>query len=162
MVGHKKCEFENIAKWFFFWPCHAACRILAPRPGMEPRSPAVEVRSPNRWTARGKVPAKWFLLSARMRQRPDAWGCWNRVKEAPGVSSGAAEGRHQPYPAPVWPPGPGECGRASGWLPAGPISKVDVLVWSLRPGQRGLMGGEGAGKCTSGAWGTTRKPCSTW
>lgn len=69
------------------------------------------------------------------------------VKEAPGLSSGAAEGRHQTYQAPVWPPGPGECGRASGWLPVGPISKVDILVWSLRPGQRGLVGGEGAGKC---------------
>lgn len=79
-----------------------------------------------------------------------------RVKEAPGLSSGAAEGRHQTYQAPVWPPGPGECGRASGWLPVGPISKVDILVWSLRPGQRGLVGGEGAGKCTSGAWGTTK------
>ena len=29
-----------------------ACRILLPRPGIEPIPPAVEVQSPNHWTAR--------------------------------------------------------------------------------------------------------------
>ena len=37
---------------FFFWPCHAAYGILVPQPGIEPVPPAVEVRSPNHWTAR--------------------------------------------------------------------------------------------------------------
>ena len=36
----------------FFWPHHATCRILVPRPGMESGPPAVEARSPNHWTTR--------------------------------------------------------------------------------------------------------------
>ena len=39
--------------FFFFFGSHrAACRILVPRPGIEPVPPAVEARSPNHWTAR--------------------------------------------------------------------------------------------------------------
>ena len=39
--------------FYFFWPCHVACRILAPQgPGIEPKPSAVKVRSPNHWTAR--------------------------------------------------------------------------------------------------------------
>ena len=34
----------------FLGPCQAACGILAPRAGMEPVRPAVEVQSPNHWT----------------------------------------------------------------------------------------------------------------
>ena len=37
---------------FSFWLCHLACKILVPWPGIEPVSLAVEVRSPNHWTAR--------------------------------------------------------------------------------------------------------------
>ena len=37
---------------FFFWPHCAACGILVPRPGIEPVPRAVEVGSPNHWTAR--------------------------------------------------------------------------------------------------------------
>ena len=33
--------------FFFFWLCRAACGILVPRPGIEPRPPAVEAWSPN-------------------------------------------------------------------------------------------------------------------
>ena len=35
-----------------FWPYCATCRILVPRPEIEPGPPAVEVWSPNHWTAR--------------------------------------------------------------------------------------------------------------
>ena len=38
--------------FFFFLLGRAACGILVPRPGIEPMAPAVEVRSPNHWTAR--------------------------------------------------------------------------------------------------------------
>ena len=38
--------------FFFFWLCCVACRILAPRPGLEPTPPALEARSLNHWTAR--------------------------------------------------------------------------------------------------------------
>ena len=37
---------------FFFWPCHVACRILVPRPGIKLGPPAVEAQSPNHWPAR--------------------------------------------------------------------------------------------------------------
>ena len=29
----------------FFWPCHRACGILVPRPGLKPMNPALEVQS---------------------------------------------------------------------------------------------------------------------
>ena len=41
-------------------PCCVACRILVPRPGIEPVPPAVEARNLNRWTAR-EVPTVNFL-----------------------------------------------------------------------------------------------------
>ena len=49
--------FKNVFKFkfnfnFYFWPCHADCGILVPRPGTEPRAPAVKATNPNHWTAR--------------------------------------------------------------------------------------------------------------
>ena len=38
--------------FFIFCPCHMACGILVPWPGIEPKSPALEVQSPNHWTTR--------------------------------------------------------------------------------------------------------------
>ena len=38
--------------YFFFWSHCTACRILVPRPGIEPRPTAVKVLSPNHWTTR--------------------------------------------------------------------------------------------------------------
>ena len=38
--------------FFIFWPCHTACRILVPRPGIEPTPPAVEAQSLKHRTAR--------------------------------------------------------------------------------------------------------------
>ena len=37
---------------FYFWPYHAACGILVPRPGTEPAPPALEAQSLNHWTTR--------------------------------------------------------------------------------------------------------------
>ena len=48
--------------FFFFWPHWAACGLLAPRPGIKPRPPAVEAQSPNHWTTR-EFP-DWCLLTA--------------------------------------------------------------------------------------------------
>ena len=42
--------------FFFFWPRHAACRILVPQPGIEPVPTALGAQSLNHWTAR-EVPA---------------------------------------------------------------------------------------------------------
>ena len=36
----------------FVLPCHSACGILVPRPGIEPMSPAVGTWSLNHWTPR--------------------------------------------------------------------------------------------------------------
>ena len=46
--GHRR----SLNQILFFLPCLVACGILASRPGIEPVSPAVEVRSLNHWTAR--------------------------------------------------------------------------------------------------------------
>ena len=40
---------------FNFLAYHAACGILVPQPGIEPRPPAVEARSLNHWTT-GEIP----------------------------------------------------------------------------------------------------------
>ena len=44
--------------FFIFWLHHEACRILVPRPGIEPTPPAVEVRSLNCWATR-EVPSEY-------------------------------------------------------------------------------------------------------
>ena len=41
---------------YSFWPCHLACEILLPHPGIKLMPPAVEARSLNHWIP-GKVPA---------------------------------------------------------------------------------------------------------
>ena len=38
--------------FFFFWPHHAPCGILVPRPGIEPGPTAVKAPRPNHWTTR--------------------------------------------------------------------------------------------------------------
>ena len=55
----KNCTPQHYRKmkkkilFFFFFPA-APCHLqdLSSRPGIEPASPAVEVQSPNHWTAR--------------------------------------------------------------------------------------------------------------
>ena len=37
---------------FAFWPYLEACKILLPRPGIEPLPLAVEAQNPNHWTSR--------------------------------------------------------------------------------------------------------------
>ena len=41
--------------------CRTACRILVPRPGIEPTPPAVEAQNLHHWTTR-EVPSNGFLL----------------------------------------------------------------------------------------------------
>ena len=55
--------FVNGAKkipFFFFLLYHMACRILVPRPGMEPRPTKVKLPNPNHWTTR-EFPRKVIL-----------------------------------------------------------------------------------------------------
>ena len=52
-----KDAFHLPCYWFVFfffslWPRHTACGILVPRPGIKPVTPAVDMWSPNHWTAR--------------------------------------------------------------------------------------------------------------
>ena len=51
---------------FFFWPCHTACGILVPRPGIEPASSALKAWSPNHWTAREVPPLLFKEAEARV------------------------------------------------------------------------------------------------
>ena len=50
------CKCKTI--FFFFFATHHA-GILVPQPGIKPMPPAVEVWSPNHWTAR-EFPVKLF------------------------------------------------------------------------------------------------------
>ena len=45
---------------YIFWPCHTACGIPVPRPGIKPVPPAVEAQSLNHWTTK-EVPSLYFL-----------------------------------------------------------------------------------------------------
>ena len=52
---------------FFFFsssssPCHVACGILVPQPGIEPWPLTVKVPSPNHWTAREFPPLLFFFF----------------------------------------------------------------------------------------------------
>ena len=47
---------EHITHLFIYWPRHAACGTLVPRPGIEPRPKAVKAPSPNHWAAREVSP----------------------------------------------------------------------------------------------------------
>ena len=49
--------------FFFFWPCGMACWILAPQPGMEPISPAVE---PRVWNRQGNPPSVFFFQASQL------------------------------------------------------------------------------------------------
>ena len=46
--------------FFFFWPCHLACGILVPWPGIEPAPLALKVWGPNHWNTREIPPREGF------------------------------------------------------------------------------------------------------
>ena len=54
LTDHLLLDPEQVPVLFFlsFWPCHAVCEILVPRPGIEPAPPAVGVQVFNHWTTR--------------------------------------------------------------------------------------------------------------
>ena len=62
-VGKSKenCQSGFIFFLLLFWPGCVACGILVPRVGIEPMFPAVEMWSPNHWTAR-EVPGSIFYV----------------------------------------------------------------------------------------------------
>lgn len=57
---------ESIPKgpcYILFWPCHLACGILIPQPGIDPLLPAVAVRSLNHCLGSpSQVPCKLYNL----------------------------------------------------------------------------------------------------
>ena len=50
-----QCNVFVFYLFILFWPCHTACGILVPQPGIKPMPPAVEAWSRNHWTT-GEVP----------------------------------------------------------------------------------------------------------
>ena len=75
LLFFKKSKFSNgfqagLLSYFiyllFFWPCHTARRILVPQPGIKPVPPAMEVWSPNHWTAR-EFPCRFTLKPPQFR-----------------------------------------------------------------------------------------------
>lgn len=54
--------YFNICFFFPFWPCHTACKISFPRPGIEFKPLPVEERSPNYWDCQG-IPLCILILS---------------------------------------------------------------------------------------------------
>ena len=48
----KDCFLSNCYFLEIFWPRCMACRILVPKPGTEPMSPALTAQSLNHWTTR--------------------------------------------------------------------------------------------------------------
>ena len=46
------CFFFFFSYFYILGPLHAACRILVPRPGMDPGTTALKAPSPNYWTAK--------------------------------------------------------------------------------------------------------------
>ena len=60
-----------IAILYFFWPNYAACGILVPQPGIEPRPSAVKAQSPNHWTAR-EFPTAILTDDARWGEKRDS------------------------------------------------------------------------------------------
>ena len=51
-VFRERKRHPSALLFFFFWPCHTACRILVPQPGIKPVPLAVEAQSPNYWITR--------------------------------------------------------------------------------------------------------------
>ena len=51
-VAESREKFCFILLLLFFWPHHADCEILDPRPGIKPGPSVVKVRSPNLWATR--------------------------------------------------------------------------------------------------------------
>ena len=59
--SHNTRICATLNSFFFFWPRRVACRILVPRPGIEPVPPAVEAQSLKHWTAR-EAPEVFLIL----------------------------------------------------------------------------------------------------
>ena len=71
--------------FFFFWPHYASCRILVPRPRIEPMPPAVEAQGLSAGLA-GKSLSGFFLLELAGPPFP-FWSCLERYKPSLQFSS---------------------------------------------------------------------------
>ena len=78
------------------WPHHVACRTLVPRPGIKPVPPAVEMWSPNHWTAR-EFPMMTLFLNCFYRDFPGGAVVKNPPANAGDTGSSPGPGRsHMP------------------------------------------------------------------
>ena len=71
--------------FFFFWPHYASCRILVPRPRIEPTPPAVEAQGLSTGPP-GKSLSGFFLLELAGPPFP-FWSCLERYKPSLQFSS---------------------------------------------------------------------------
>ena len=63
------------------WPCHTACGIVVPRPGIEPRAPAVRTPSPKHWTTREFLMLVLFKVSLSVVLCPSSRRQWSSCKQ---------------------------------------------------------------------------------
>ena len=84
---------------FLFWPHHAACGILVPQPGIEPESPALEVRSLNQWTTREVRNILKTHKSHSCAGQPDTM--LNPCHVTTALTKGWAPGRERPSQFPL-------------------------------------------------------------
>ena len=68
-----KVLFLDQSFFFFSRPCHAAYRILVPRPGMESMPPAVEAQSLNHWPAEEVPLDQSFIKKKKKTKKKLQW-----------------------------------------------------------------------------------------
>ena len=57
---------------FFFWPCHAACKIFLPEPGIEPMPLVMAAQSLNHQATR-EVPVYIYFLTLSVKRAQKPW-----------------------------------------------------------------------------------------
>ena len=69
-----------------FWPCHAACGILVPRPGIKPTSSALEAQNLNHWTTR-EVPQNKEMMRGALDGEGTEGGIFEKSVEVENSNS---------------------------------------------------------------------------
>ena len=62
LLGENTIQKFQVVLFFFFWPCHRACGVFVPRPGIKPVPPTLEVQSLNHWTTRVPQVVLYLIL----------------------------------------------------------------------------------------------------
>ena len=106
--------------YLMFWPCHEACGILVPQPGMKPLALALEVQSLNRWTTRESQ-----AILFRLPFQQNLTGIWSSAFFSSGFPGVALLPLANTALAPWNMP----CGWYPEWAnPNGPVSAVTQIL----------------------------------